>query len=532
MKIQKKLILISSLVIIFLLLLITEVSAASTNLTSTSTSVVQGTTVTVTGSVNAGAWNLTLSGANQSKGLVGQTSTMGNQSASTSITFTANTVGTYTFYLKGDITDYYTDITETVNKPITITVTAPAVVVPPTPPTPPTPTQPTIPSTPLLSSNANLSNLGINPYDFKGFKSSKTSYSVSVPHDAGSINIYANVQHSKATVSGTGNKSLSVGTNTFNINVKAEDGTTKTYTLYITRAAKAEEEQVPVKSSDALLSSLTITNALLSPAFDPTIKEYTTTVSQDFLEAVITATPNDNKAVVSIEGGTGLQLGENIATITVSAEDGTTEIYTIKIFKQNMKVALQTLIIGYIDENGKFFELSFLPEFNEDVFEYKLEDLKSSIDKLKVDALATNEDYIIEIKGHEVLKEGENIITILVRKEPVDISEETQETEYKITVNRQAKPILKNTDIIGNIKNWFVRLPGVMGDFVSSNKTIIMAVSLGFCAVAMLGLSIYIVIDYKKYKMILAKLSALVKANAGISNENNVQEDVLEEAKK
>jgi hypothetical protein len=54
------------------------------------------------------------------------------------------------------------------------------------------------------SSNANLSNLGITPNDFKGFKSQVTKYDVTVPTDVESVTIYANAQDSKAKITGVG----------------------------------------------------------------------------------------------------------------------------------------------------------------------------------------------------------------------------------------------------------------------------------------------------------------------------------------
>ena len=75
------------------------------------------------------------------------------------------------------------------------------------------------------SSNANLSNLGIKPNDFSGFKPSVTSYNVTVSNDVETVNVYANKQDSKATISGTGNKNLKEGKNTITVTVTAEDGT-------------------------------------------------------------------------------------------------------------------------------------------------------------------------------------------------------------------------------------------------------------------------------------------------------------------
>ena len=92
------------------------------------------------------------------------------------------------------------------------------------------------------SNNANLSNLGIKPNDFKGFKISTTSYNVSVPNDVENITIYATAQDKKATITGDGAQKLNVGKNKLNVIVTAEDGTTKTYTINIKRLSKNEKQ--------------------------------------------------------------------------------------------------------------------------------------------------------------------------------------------------------------------------------------------------------------------------------------------------
>ena len=56
------------------------------------------------------------------------------------------------------------------------------------------------------SNNANLSNLGIKPNDFTGFKPNKNSYNVTVPNDVTSIEVYAYKGDEGQSVSGTGKK--------------------------------------------------------------------------------------------------------------------------------------------------------------------------------------------------------------------------------------------------------------------------------------------------------------------------------------
>ena len=173
------------------------------------------------------------------------------------------------------------------------------------------------------SSNANLSNLGITPNDFKGFKAQVTKYDVTVPTDVESVTIYANAQDSKAKISGVGKQNLQTGKNEFEVVVTAEDGTTKTYTLNITRDTSSQNtENVPAKYTGDGLSSLNIENLELDPKFDTQKYEYTVKYFGEKEKLDINATATDPYYIVEITGNEKLIEGENIINILVSDPDG------------------------------------------------------------------------------------------------------------------------------------------------------------------------------------------------------------------
>ena len=153
------------------------------------------------------------------------------------------------------------------------------------------------------SSNAKLSNLGFNPQDFKGFKPETYTYDVTVPNNVEKINVYAKAQDAKAKVtSGTGNHNLDVGSNDIQILVTAEDGSTQTYTINVTREEEAKTEPTnnkatEVKNSD--LKKLEIKGYTLNPSFSPDIYEYKLEGKVDVADLeVVTEGLNEN---VSIE---------------------------------------------------------------------------------------------------------------------------------------------------------------------------------------------------------------------------------------
>ena len=172
------------------------------------------------------------------------------------------------------------------------------------------------------SSNANLINLGIRPHDFSGFRSNTTSYSVTVPADTESVEVYAEAQDSNATISGTGTVNLQEGENTINVVVTAEDGTTKTYTIIITReAAENTEENTEIIEGEGL-ASLSIQNIELSPKFETNVYEYTAKYIGEDTTVQIEANPTNEEYLVEIVGNEDLKEGENLITILVSDSDG------------------------------------------------------------------------------------------------------------------------------------------------------------------------------------------------------------------
>lgn len=194
-------------------------------------------------------------------------------------------------------------------------------------------------------------------------------------------------------------------------------------TGYIKTSLLSTEE--PKKSDDKTLKSLEIANVQIDPAFDPEITEYSVIVGTDVEKLDIKATPNSDKATTEITGNEAFKEGDNLIKITVTAEDKTARIYTINVTKQSeSSLTLSTLKIeGY----------TLTPKFSPDVYEYKLTILDPNVTNLNVNAVTNIENATVETTGNTDLKQGENIIKVVVK------SEDGSETAtYKITVNKNA----------------------------------------------------------------------------------------------
>lgn len=466
MKLLKKILLLS----IFSLLMMTafsRVNAASANISSNKTSMKVGETATISVSYKAAAWNIQVSGA-VSYSSADASSDAKNASKSTSLKFTPKKAGTYSVSLSGDVTDENGKTTE-LAKTINITVKEKTT-------TNNTDgngtTNNTTNETSKPSTDATLKNLGIKPNDFSGFRKATTSYSVSVPKSVDKISIYATASNSKATVTGTGSKNLQIGKNTFNIKVTAEDKkTTKTYTLTIIR--KAEDEPV----SDATLTNLGIRPKEYDfTGFKPSTMSYNVSVSNDVEKITIYATAKNSKDTISGIGSKTLKVGQNKCEIKVTSEDKKkTKTYVINVTRKeeepeeepdekeveeekNEDNEAVSMTEGLKSIDIKNYSLS--PSFSPDVYSYKV-DVKEATDKLEIDTETTSDNLEVEIAGNENLKQGENIITILVHNKKDDTT-----STYQITANveNQETGLIstnkENTKSSSNAKEWIIK--GVM----------------------------------------------------------------------
>lgn len=163
------------------------------------------------------------------------------------------------------------------------------------------------------SSNASLINLGMNPNDFKGFKPWIYTYNVTVPNDVESVNVYAKTQDTKAKItSGIGSHNLDIGSNDISVIVTAEDGSTQTYTINVTREEKAEEEvednpTSQIEQNEYDLKKLEIKGYKLSPEFSGNTYEYKLNVNSDVTELEVITEGLNDKINIEVVGNTDLK---------------------------------------------------------------------------------------------------------------------------------------------------------------------------------------------------------------------------------
>ncbi len=198
----------------------------------------------------------------------------------------------------------------------------------------------TVTVTRAASTDATLSSLSLSGVTLApAFSPSTTSYTVDAASSVSSTTVTAATTHSGATavvklggvVDADSTVDLAVGSNTITVEVTAEDGTTtQTYTVTVTRAV----------STDATLSSLSLSGVTLAPAFSPSTISYTANAANRVSSTTVTPATTHPGATVAIaldgvvdsDGTVNLAVGTNSITVVVTAEDGTTtQTYTVTV---------------------------------------------------------------------------------------------------------------------------------------------------------------------------------------------------------
>ena len=223
----------------------------------------------------------------------------------------------------------------------------------------------------------------------------------------------------------TASKTFATNTSNVTIVVTAEDGSIQNYTLNLVRA----------KSTDANLSSLIVNPGELVPVFSKETRNYNVIVDGSVTSINVNATPLSKYArVESITENTNLNFGNNQVEVVVKAESGNTVTYTINVERKKYDIAL----LDDIKVDGVSID-----NFNKNTFEYTLDKVPFSKNKINADATKTNELSTVKGLGDIELKTGDNQIVI-----EVTAHNGTTKNTYKLNIERE-----KNSDnLVKSIK--------------------------------------------------------------------------------
>lgn len=226
-------------------------------------------------------------------------------------------------------------------------------------------------------------------------------YATTVGYEVSSVTVAATATDSAATVDGTGEKTLVVGKNEVTLTVKSGEAT-QTYTVEITREAAV-----------LTLAEVKVGETTLTADGNGVYKH---TVANTVSVVTIAATATKSYATVEGAGEKTLALGENTFTLTVKADDSTTEQYTVKVTRETADLTLKEVKIG--DELLTAQDRTYTCNVANDVTEVTLS------------ATANNGDATLQGAGtKQNLVVGENRFELVV-----SVGEE--KATYTVVVNR------------------------------------------------------------------------------------------------
>lgn len=184
----------------------------------------------------------------------------------------------------------------------------------------------------------------------------------------------------------------------------------------------------PPLSGNTMLSSLTVSNASFSPAFNKNTTDYTASVPFGTSKLDITATTEDAKSKVAITGNALTAGAVTTVSITVTSESGAKKTYRIKVTREkdpDYKAASNSTLSG-ITVQG--FMLS--PAFSPSVLLYIVW-LPYEVDKVTTKGTAADAKASVAVTGGEALTAGsDNTIKV------VCTAEDGTKKEYTVIAKR------------------------------------------------------------------------------------------------
>lgn len=291
-------------------------------------------------------------------------------------------------------------------------------------------------STIAINSTDNyLYSLSVSGYSLNpSFKMDVMEYNLTVKDSEITVNAIAN--SSKATVSGSGKKTLSVGNNKISISVKSEAGTVRNYVINVIRenvnindnnnnsnSSNNSDTKRNVMNPNATGKILSDNNNIKKLEvigykldFKADVLEYNIDVDSDVEKIEVKAEAEDSKAKVVIDGNSKLNYGKNVVVIQVTSESNKLKEYRVIV---NRKAA-STCLLSSLKING------YKLDFDKTTFVYNL--AIGDEDSLDINAVAENSNSVVKIIDNENLINGSVI--------KIKVSNGDEEAVYNIYIKK------------------------------------------------------------------------------------------------
>ncbi len=313
-------------------------------------------------------------------------------------------------------------------------------------------------TTTTFSSNADLSSITLSNGD-PLIKESELSYKANLPNEVESVKLIITAKSKKAKIFLNG-QSITSGSESELISLNAGEENIITITVIsednrVQKNYVVKLKRLKMANSNVKLSSISISGITLSPTFNPDTTSYTAYVDNTMDSCSIVVIKGDQNQTLKIndtiyESGMpkniSLNVGENTINILVTAQDGSTNLYTIKIYRANATQSNNANLSGITLSVG-----SLSPLFDKNVVNY-LVSVENSTSSITI--TPTTEDS----NASFVMKKGTNLISNPIA---LDVGDNTINIEvtaedgiakmiYLIVINR-ASPTLSNNANLSNL---------------------------------------------------------------------------------
>lgn len=214
-------------------------------------------------------------------------------------------------------------------------------------------------------------------------------------------------------------------------NVELSGSTSKYLNIDEFETITTEFDVIRRLSTNNNLSMLSASVGKFDIEFNSEETIYTLTVSHDTESVELSGIVEDEYATVEGLGKYELKENNTTAIIAVTAEDGTTKVYTVYIVKEAAPVTRP--VVYYYSSNNYLKSLvvdGYDLEFDKNINEYKIT-VNHDVTSLDISALAEDSRSRVEITGNGDFKDGENVVTIAVTAENGSVR------EYKLVVEKE-----------------------------------------------------------------------------------------------
>lgn len=305
-------------------------AAGGFSVSTTSISIYPGETKTITISTNNAVGKLNISSSNGGVASASPGSIfIQNPGSRESVTITGNSVGTATISIVAS--DNFATMDEEIlaGQAKTITVN----VIEKTEPQPSNP-QPSNPqSQNNLSKNNNIKSLSVEGYEL--VKVDNNNYTLTVSNDVTSINVNATAEDSKAKVSGTGVKELTVGENNIEVIITSESGSQNKITIKVTR-----KDGYYLEDLDSVLKNEKLQDADIIIKTDSKITQEQLNQIKDSKKTLRFNYYDDNKKLIYSWTINGKEIKDNqeFTTSITFATENVKEIYKLSNYADGLYV--------------------------------------------------------------------------------------------------------------------------------------------------------------------------------------------------